>query len=235
MKFSDVPLMLREGLAMRLHMKNPSPVDPSRMTADELDDYLMSQGIKPEDIHQPRTKQSMSDKDYEVMAEYVWANARAAERASWSDFEGPDSWVLEDFEDWFTSRGIVGAEAIMQALAKDRAASSPVTLAPAAAVSRKLTPRHFARDGQLWTEWTDSLGQSVVKPAADRVTWEGKQVASSVLLRFLLTGEWSRKGGLAKPHQAIVWHDGRSKYLGRFATAEEAEAAKFAFKMGISQ
>jgi hypothetical protein len=235
MKFSDIPLMLREGIAMRLHLKNPSPVDPSRMTADELDDYLTSQGIKPEDIQQSKPRQSISGKDYEALAEYVWANARATERASWSDFEGPDSWVLEDFEDWFTSRGIVGADAIMQALAKDRTASSPVTLAPAAAVSSKLTPRHFARDNQLWTEWTDATGAKMTKPAADRVTWEGKQVASSVLLRFLLTGEWSRKGGLAKPHQAIVWHKGQSKYVGRFATAEEAEAAKFAFKMGIFQ
>jgi hypothetical protein len=231
MKFSDIPLMLREGLAMRLHLKNPSPVDPSRMTADELDDYLMSQGIKPEDIQQSKPRQSISGKDYEALAEYVWANARASERASWTDFEGPDSWILEDFEDWFSLRGIIGRDAIMRTLAEENAPIVPPALKPAP----KLTPRHFVRDGELWTEWADATGAKMTKPAADRVQWEGKQVASSVVLRFLLTGEWSRKGGLAKPHQAIVWHQGQSKYLGRFATAEEAEAAKFAFKTGISQ
>ncbi|OBQ32296.1 MAG: hypothetical protein AN487_22640 [Anabaena sp. CRKS33] len=174
-----------------------------------------------------------SDREYRSLADHVRHHASPSEQASWNEYDGPDTWIIEDFIDWFKARGIVGRDAIMQAVVTGTHSTAPA--APVVRAPHRMTSRHMVKDGQLVTEWTDATGAKIVRPAASRVTWQGRQVAASVLLRYLLTGKWSRKGGTAKRYQAVVWHEGRSKYIGRFESIEERDAAIFAFKIGVRQ
>ena len=73
--------------------------------------------------------------------------------------------------------------------------------------------------------WSDG-GEYRVQ-CGDRVRFEGRTVSAAVVLHWVRTGEWVKRAPRAsKTIQAAIWVDGRTMHLGRFATIEEAQAAK---------
>ena len=96
------------------------------------------------------------------------------------------------------------------------------------------------RDGALvhvetWRV-TNEAGETVreyVQQCGERVWYEGRMVAASILRHFLTTGEWVKR--VPKPHRirAVVRDGARVVHLGYFATQEERNAAIFAYRLGI--
>lgn len=100
------------------------------------------------------------------------------------------------------------------------------------------------KDGQLYRRETWSIIDSLGNVHRDwhdylcgqRVRWEGRLVSASIVLHWLRTGERVKRvpSTDAKAYRAVVWHDGKTKHLGYFATAEERDAAIFSFKLGLT-
>lgn len=73
--------------------------------------------------------------------------------------------------------------------------------------------------------WSDG-GEYRVQ-CGERVRFEGRTVSAAVVLHWVRTGEWVKRAPRAsKTVQAAIRIDGRVMHLGRFATIEEAQAAK---------
>lgn len=74
------------------------------------------------------------------------------------------------------------------------------------------------------------------EPCGDRVRFGPKTYRAAVVAHYLKTGEMVNRAPRAKPaprYKAQVRDGRRVVHLGYFATAEEREAAIFAYKLGI--
>lgn len=113
--------------------------------------------------------------------------------------------------------------------------------------SVKLGETFVEKDGKLYRResWLtfDMFGSEAERdidiPCGQRVRWEGRLVSASVVLHWVRTGERVYRvpkplKSPAKPFRAVVWHQGKARHLGCFATAEERDAATFAFKLGLT-
>ena len=103
------------------------------------------------------------------------------------------------------------------------------------------------KDGQLYRRETWSVVDSFGNVHRDwhdylcgqRVRWEGRLVSAPVVLHWLRTGERVKRVPKppkppAKPFRAVVRHEGKTRHVGCFATAEERDAAIFSFKVGLT-
>ena len=96
------------------------------------------------------------------------------------------------------------------------------------------------RDGALvhvetWRV-TNEAGETVreyVQQCGERVWYEGRMVAASILRHFLTTGEWVKRVPKPRRIRAVVRDGARVVHLGYFATQEERNAAIFAYRLGI--
>lgn len=102
---------------------------------------------------------------------------------------------------------------------------------------QKVSAAYEVRDGRLCMveQWRkNGIVSEKVEPCKTRVTYEGKQVSASILMHYLLTGEWIKRiSKPGKPFKAVVYANGKTMHLGYFATLAEKDAAIFAFKLGI--
>lgn len=115
-------------------------------------------------------------------------------------------------------------------------------------VKRVKTEETFIeKDGHLYRRETWSIVDSFGNVHRDwhdyacgaRVRWEGRLVSASVVLHWLRTGERVKRVPKppkppAKPFRAVVRHQGKTRHVGCFATAEERDAAIFSFKLGLT-
>lgn len=123
---------------------------------------------------------------------------------------------------------------------KNRAPRAPRERKP---IPQKLLAEYQVRNGNLyWVEqWKHPLSDGTWKDVEyskqcyDRVTFEGRRLSVPIVIHYLTTGEWVKRvpSATTKPHKAVVWHEGKAKHLGYFATAEERDAAVFAWKLGL--
>lgn len=104
----------------------------------------------------------------------------------------------------------------------------------------KLSAAFEVRDGVLVhvERWlvTSSEGQSgreYVQRCGERIWYEGRSRSSSIVRWYLLTGEWVRRIPKPQRFRAVVREGKRTKHLGYFASAEERDAAVFAWRLGI--
>jgi hypothetical protein len=114
---------------------------------------------------------------------------------------------------------------------KPTVTTEPVSIIEAPKIQKtRKSPRHYLRDGELWTEHMGSH-----RAASNRVMWQGRQVASTVVRHYLLTGEWIKRSKPVESAriQAAVRVGCKVVHLGRFATREEAEEAKFRYRLGL--
>jgi len=72
-----------------------------------------------------------------------------------------------------------------------------------------------------------------VQQCGDRVWYEGRMVAASILRHFLTNGEWVKRVPKPRRIRAVVRDGARVVHLGYFATREERDAAIFAHRLGI--
>jgi hypothetical protein len=108
-------------------------------------------------------------------------------------------------------------------------------------VWEKIGTGYEVREGALVhvEKWRTSneAGHAVreyVQQCGSRVSFEGRMVAASRLLHFLTTDQWvKRVPKLRKTYRAQVREGSRVVYLGLFATAEERDAAVFAYRLGV--
>ena len=97
------------------------------------------------------------------------------------------------------------------------------------------------RDGALvhvetWRT-SNEAGETVreyVQQCGERVWYEGRMVAASILRHFLTTGEWVKRVPKPRRIRAVVRDGARVVHLGYFSTQEERDAAIFAYRLGIS-
>lgn len=95
---------------------------------------------------------------------------------------------------------------------------------------------------EVWTSF-DMLGneseRTIDIACGQRVHIDGRLVSASIALHWVRTGEWVARvpkppKAPAKPFRAVVRHEGKTKHIGCFATAEERDAAIFSFKLGLT-
>ena len=105
---------------------------------------------------------------------------------------------------------------------------------------RKMSAAHEVRNGQLMLieKWrmAGAFGQTTqerITVCGVRTMYDGRMVASSLLMHYLTTGEWIKRIPKPAKHRAIVRNGKKVVHLGYFATIAEKEAAIFAFKLGI--
>ena len=112
-------------------------------------------------------------------------------------------------------------------------------------VKRVKTGESFIeKDGQLYRRETWSIVDSFGNVHRDwhdylcghRVRWDGRLVSASIVLHWLRTGERVKRvpSTDAKTYRAVVWHEGKTRHLGYFATEAERDAAVFSFKLGLT-
>lgn len=77
-------------------------------------------------------------------------------------------------------------------------------------------------------------GASVRVACGDRVQFQGRTVAASIVLHWLRTGEIVKRVPRVKKIKAAIRVGGRVIHLGRFDSREAVEAAKTAAKFRIS-
>ena len=100
----------------------------------------------------------------------------------------------------------------------------------------KVFDKYELRNGQLVQVETWRKGIDVrekIEKCGDRVLYEGRQISASILKHYLTTGDWVKRVPKPKKVKAILSVNGKSVYLGSFATLEEKEAAIFQYKIGI--
>jgi hypothetical protein len=104
----------------------------------------------------------------------------------------------------------------------------------------KMSAAHEVRNGQLVLveKWriVNAFGPTMQERTTIcgvRTMYEGRMVASSLLMHYLTTGEWLKRVPKPAKHRAIVRVGKKVTHLGYFATIEQKEAAIFAFKLGI--
>lgn len=105
---------------------------------------------------------------------------------------------------------------------------------------QKVSATHEVRDNQLMLveKWriVNAFGpttQERLTVCGVRTMYDGRMVASSLLMHYLTTGEWIKRIPKPAKHRAIVRIGKKVMHLGYFATLEQKEAAIFAFKLGI--
>ncbi len=105
---------------------------------------------------------------------------------------------------------------------------------------RKMSAAHEVRNGQLCMveQWriVNVFGpttQERTTVCGVRTMYDGRMVASSLLMHYLTTGEWIKRIPKPAKHRAIVRNGKKIIHLGYFATLAEKDAAIFAFKLGI--
>lgn len=108
------------------------------------------------------------------------------------------------------------------------------------AVWEKTGTGYEVREGVLVhvEKWriSNEAGETVreyVQHCGERVYYDGRMVSASILRHFLTTGQWVRRVPKPRRFRAVVRDGRRVVHLGYFATAEEREAAIFAYKLGI--
>ena len=111
---------------------------------------------------------------------------------------------------------------------------------PAMAKWQKMSAAHEIRNGQLMLieKWriVNAFGpttQERTSVCGVRTMYDGRMVASSLLMHYLLTGQWIKRIPKPAKHRAIVRIGKKVMHLGYFATLAEKEAAIFSFKLGI--
>lgn len=100
----------------------------------------------------------------------------------------------------------------------------------------KINEGYDVRNGQLVhvEKWRMGLTErEKIKPCGNRVTYEGEQMSAAILKHYLMTGEWVKRVPKPKKAKAILSVNGKTIYLGSFATLEERDAAIFQYKLGI--
>ena len=104
----------------------------------------------------------------------------------------------------------------------------------------KISAAHEVRNGQLMLieKWrmANAFGpttQERLTVCGVRTMYEGRMVASSLLMHYLTTGDWIKRIPKPAKHRAIVRNGRKVMHLGYFATLAEKDAAIFAFKLGI--
>ena len=104
----------------------------------------------------------------------------------------------------------------------------------------KVSAAHEVRNGQLCMveKWPiasafGSTTQERLTVCGVRTMYDGRMVASSLLMHYLNTGEWVKRISKPAKHRAIVRDGKKVMHLGYFATLEQKDAAIFAFKLGI--
>ena len=104
----------------------------------------------------------------------------------------------------------------------------------------KVSAAHEVRNGQLMLieKWriASVFGQTTqerITVCGVRTMYDGRMVASTLLMHYLTTGEWIKRIPKPAKHRAIVRDGKKVVHLGYFATLAEKDAAIFAFKLGI--
>lgn len=100
----------------------------------------------------------------------------------------------------------------------------------------RLSIEYQIRNGELVQVETWRMGlteREKIKPCGQRVTYEGEQMSAAILKHYLMTGEWVKRVPKPKKVKAILSVNGKTIYLGSFATLEERDAAIFQYKLGI--
>lgn len=110
-----------------------------------------------------------------------------------------------------------------------------------AAFWEKQSAAYEVREGALVhvEKWhiSNEAGQTVreyVHQCGERVWYEGRSVAASILRHFLITGQWVKRVPKPKRYRASVRDGAQVLHLGYFASQSEREAAIFAYRLGIT-
>lgn len=118
------------------------------------------------------------------------------------------------------------------------AESAPVEPAPVIDTSpQRLEDAFCVRDGRLYR--LEVLGGiTYTIPCGPRVRFNHRVLSARVVMHYLLTGDLlsraPRATAVPKPFRARIRSGGRLVHLGYFATAEEREAAVFAYRLGLN-
>jgi hypothetical protein len=114
---------------------------------------------------------------------------------------------------------------------KDAAPKKPET------IWEKQSAAYEVRDGALVhvEKWriSNKAGQTMreyVHQCGERVWYEGRSVAASILRHFLITGQWVKRVPKPRRIRAVVRDGKRVVHLGYFASEVEREAAVSGYK-----